>query len=928
MANSVKVTLTADDQATEIVRRLSAAVKGLAAQNKEAAASTNATAQAAGRASNSFNSMASAITGVAAAFGAIKVLGFVRDTITAADQIGKLSQKTGATTEALSVLGVAASTADLSMEELGNGMKFLSRSVTELQGGSQDIAAAFEALGLSAADLKGLSLDQVFVKIANAQSKFADGAGKTAALMKIFGRSGEELIPLLSDLADGGFEKARVKAEKLGLVLGRDATQAAQDFNDRMTDLKNAAAGLATRLIPLVEGITKMADKIVQFVEAHPDLAQFGADAFIAAAAATALAAGLGLAAVAALALGSAFIPIIGTIAGLAIIGGAVGVIAKKFNDAKKEAEALAKATQASGIANTNSKPPVPPLANPALVKAIREARLDAVKQAAKQELDETQAGLKQREQIEEASFAQGLISLQQFYAARRDITAQGIAAQVKELEKEKRALADSPLSENTDAARIKRTTDIAGIEAQIKKLKIDGATQALALTEQERVAVKALQDELLSFSAQIATATGNQIGAQQIAIDQAGKRLEEALKKAGGVTEDEINTQRNAFVQLLTDRAAFEENQRQGERAITDLGLARQKIQQQAAQGLISERDATAEIADVERSRIPTLQAIADRLQFFAESTKDPALIQAAQQFRQEFESIGKVVTETDLKLANLKDTLFDAAQSDLSQFLGDTISHVGSLSEAFRSLATSIVSSFQRVLGDIIASKAIESLRGIFDGGAKAAATVAQTTAASATTASAAALTTAGTFVASSAGALLGASGALDISAGGLASSGGILLGAAAALSAAASALAVAGIASAGLGFASGGYVRGPGSSTSDSIPARLSAGEFVIRASAVKRLGVPFLQSLNGARMPSLKRPRVNGLPGFATGGLVTNQGGGNANVSGEIALSVEATDGLLVKLLGTRGGIKALREAIGANPGAFKAALQIS
>lgn len=39
--------------------------------------------------------------------------------------------------------------------------------------------------------------------------------------------------------------------------------------------------------------------------------------------------------------------------------------------------------------------------------------------------------------------------------------------------------------------------------------------------------------------------------------------------------------------------------------------------------------------------------------------------------------------------------------------------------------------------------------------------------------------------------------------------------------------------------LGFASGGYVSGPGTSTSDSIPARLSAGEYVIRAEAVRRV-----------------------------------------------------------------------------------------
>lgn len=50
----------------------------------------------------------------------------------------------------------------------------------------------------------------------------------------------------------------------------------------------------------------------------------------------------------------------------------------------------------------------------------------------------------------------------------------------------------------------------------------------------------------------------------------------------------------------------------------------------------------------------------------------------------------------------------------------------------------------------------------------------------------------------------------------------------------------------------FATGGYVSGPGTGTSDSISARLSAGEYVIQASAVNRYGVDFMNSLNQMRV----------------------------------------------------------------------------
>ncbi len=62
---------------------------------------------------------------------------------------------------------------------------------------------------------------------------------------------------------------------------------------------------------------------------------------------------------------------------------------------------------------------------------------------------------------------------------------------------------------------------------------------------------------------------------------------------------------------------------------------------------------------------------------------------------------------------------------------------------------------------------------------------------------------------------------------------------------------------------GYATGGHVRGPGTGTSDSILARLSNNEFVLRAKAVKKYGLGYLNSLNNLSLPK-----------FAQGGLVGN------------------------------------------------------
>lgn len=82
----------------------------------------------------------------------------------------------------------------------------------------------------------------------------------------------------------------------------------------------------------------------------------------------------------------------------------------------------------------------------------------------------------------------------------------------------------------------------------------------------------------------------------------------------------------------------------------------------------------------------------------------------------------------------------------------------------------------------------------------------------------------------------------------------------------------------------FARGGHVRGPGTGTSDSILARLSNGEFVVRAAAVRKYGTAFLRALNEGKLPGFNMGGlVNGLtpraplPAFADGGLASAGGG---------------------------------------------------
>ena len=94
--------------------------------------------------------------------------------------------------------------------------------------------------------------------------------------------------------------------------------------------------------------------------------------------------------------------------------------------------------------------------------------------------------------------------------------------------------------------------------------------------------------------------------------------------------------------------------------------------------------------------------------------------------------------------------------------------------------------------------------------------------------------------------------------------------------------------------LGMASGGLVSGPGTGTSDSIPARLSNGEFVVRASAVRQPGVlDHLTALN----EGMGRPVVRGsrqVPRYAEGGLVRTE-----DAAAQAGIVVGLEEGVIVR-----------------------------
>lgn len=193
------------------------------------------------------------ITGLMAGLGiAVSAIGFAKlgkDAIDYADDIGKAAQKTGATTETLSVLRLAASTADVEVEALDKSLIKLAVNMDKLQQGTREQVDAFGKLGLSAKDLEKLDTGQAFVEIAKRLGGVRDGYQKTAIATQLFGKSGAQLIPLLNDLSEDGFQKVADKAAQMGLIVTQETALLAQTVNDDFTEIGSQVKGLALQFV-------------------------------------------------------------------------------------------------------------------------------------------------------------------------------------------------------------------------------------------------------------------------------------------------------------------------------------------------------------------------------------------------------------------------------------------------------------------------------------------------------------------------------------------------------------------------------------------------------------------------------------------------------------------------------------------------------
>lgn len=226
-----------------------AALKAELIGTKEASTiASEATAELAGKLGSMF--------GLIAATEGFKML--IEHTQESVLQLELLSQKTGIAIETLAGIQHVAEGTGVRFEEVATSLTRLSRAQAIAIEGGQAQVQAFHRLGISAEELKTLSPEQLFYRIAGAMANAKNHAEENASAFALLGRGGAALIPIFNQ----GSEALRAQIEEASKASGvnKEAGAAALDWERQTANLSEA---FRSGLIPVME----LAVPIIKSVE-------------------------------------------------------------------------------------------------------------------------------------------------------------------------------------------------------------------------------------------------------------------------------------------------------------------------------------------------------------------------------------------------------------------------------------------------------------------------------------------------------------------------------------------------------------------------------------------------------------------------------------------------------------------------------------
>jgi uncharacterized membrane protein YkgB len=178
------------------------------------------------------------------------------------DQVAKMAKRTGLSVETLSELRFVATQTGTEFESLEMAFRKMQRSIYDAGRGLSTQVDALGDLGLTFADLDGLSPEEQFKLLADRISMIEDPTRKAAIAMTLFGRTGTNLLPMFASGARG-IEVLQAEARRLGLTMSGEDAAAAEEFTDALDRLwKVVKMGVFHVGAALAPTLQKVADTI------------------------------------------------------------------------------------------------------------------------------------------------------------------------------------------------------------------------------------------------------------------------------------------------------------------------------------------------------------------------------------------------------------------------------------------------------------------------------------------------------------------------------------------------------------------------------------------------------------------------------------------------------------------------------------------
>lgn len=197
------------------------------------------------------------------------LISMTKESAAYADNILTLSVTTGQTTDQLQEFSYASELIDVSLDTLQGSLTKLTNNMQDTANGTGNAQAAFQQLGVTVTDADGhlRSANDVFYDAIDALGDVTNATERDALAMDIFGRSAQDLNPLIVQGADTLREYAQ-EAHDMGYVLDNDALAALGAVDDAYQRLQKTQEGVKNQLSEqFAPYLTEFYEKITRLIK-------------------------------------------------------------------------------------------------------------------------------------------------------------------------------------------------------------------------------------------------------------------------------------------------------------------------------------------------------------------------------------------------------------------------------------------------------------------------------------------------------------------------------------------------------------------------------------------------------------------------------------------------------------------------------------